>query len=63
MFCNNLGGIYENALAQEFNAHGFQTYFYNSHKNGELDFLIEIGAYYIHVIAVPYKFHSDDFDR
>lgn len=37
----NLGGIYENAVAQELNTHGFQTYFYNSHKNGELDFLIE----------------------
>ena len=37
----NLGGIYENAVAQELNAHGFQTWFYNSHKHGELDFIIE----------------------
>ena len=37
----NLGGIYENAVAQELHAHGFPMYFYNSHKNGELDFLIE----------------------
>lgn len=37
----NLGGIYENAVAQELNAHGFQTWFYNSHKHGELDFVIE----------------------
>ena len=37
----NLGGIYENAVAQELNTHGFQTWFYNSHKNGELDFIIE----------------------
>ncbi len=37
----NLGGIYENAVAQELHAHGFQTWFYNSHKNGELDFVIE----------------------
>ena len=37
----NLGGIYENAVAQELNTHGFPMYFYNSHKNGELDFLIE----------------------
>lgn len=37
----NLGGIYENAVAQELNSHGFQMYFYNSHKNGELDFVIE----------------------
>ena len=40
----NLGGIYENAIAQELNSHGLQTYFYNSHKNGELDFLIEKAA-------------------
>ena len=37
----NLGGVYENAVAQELNTHGFPLYFYNSHKNGELDFLIE----------------------
>lgn len=37
----NLGGIYENAVAQELNTHCFPMYFYNSHKNGELDFLIE----------------------
>ena len=37
----NLGGIYENAVAQELNAHGFHTWFYNSHKHGELDFVIE----------------------
>jgi len=39
----NLGGIFENAVAQQLNAHGFRTYFYNSHKNGELDFLVEFG--------------------
>ena len=37
----NLGGIYENAVAQELNTHGFSAYYYNSHKHGELDFLIE----------------------
>lgn len=37
----NLGGIYENAVAQELNTMGSSLYFYNSHKNGELDFLIE----------------------
>lgn len=40
----NLGGIYENAVAQELHAHGFPTYFYNSHKKGELDFVIEKDA-------------------
>ena len=37
----NLGGVYENAVAQELNTHGFPMYFYNSHKVGELDFVIE----------------------
>lgn len=39
----NLGGIYENAVAQELNTHGFPLYYYNSHKQGELDFVIEKG--------------------
>ena len=38
----NLGGVYENAVAQELSTHGFPMFFYNSHKNGELDFLIEM---------------------
>lgn len=37
----NLGGIYENVVAQELKSHGFETYFYNSNKMGELDFVIE----------------------
>ena len=40
----NLGGVYENAVAQEMHAHGFPMYFYNSHKQGELDFVIEKDA-------------------
>lgn len=38
----NLGGVYENFVAQELHAHGFPSYFYNNHKVGELDFLIEL---------------------
>ena len=37
----NFGSIYENALAQELVAHGFEPYFYNSKKRGEIDFVIE----------------------
>ena len=37
----NMGGIYENAVAQELNTNGFCAYFFNSHKIGELDFVIE----------------------
>lgn len=40
----NMGGLFENAVIQELTAHGFSVYFYNSHKNGELDFLIEKGG-------------------
>ena len=40
----NFGSIYENAVAQELKAHGYTLYYYNSKKNGELDFLIEEGA-------------------
>lgn len=37
----NAGGIYENAVAQELNSHGFKIYYYNSNRLGELDFVIE----------------------
>ncbi len=37
----NCGAIYENVVAQELYAHGFKGYYFNSHKQGELDFVIE----------------------
>jgi hypothetical protein len=37
----NFGAIYENVVAQELKAHGFELYYFNSKKQGELDFLIE----------------------
>lgn len=37
----NFGSVYENAVAQELCAHGFQLYYYNNKRQGELDFLIE----------------------
>ena len=38
----NYGAIYENAAAQCLHAHGFNTlYYFNSKKQGEIDFLIE----------------------
>ena len=40
----NFGAIYENAVAQELKAHGFDLYYFNSKKQGELDFLIEQGG-------------------
>lgn len=40
----NFGSIYENAVAQELKAHGFDLYYFNSKKQGELDFLVEQGG-------------------
>ena len=37
----NFGSIYENAIAQELKAQGFELYYFNSKKQGELDFVIE----------------------
>ncbi len=37
----NFGSIYENVVAQELHAHGFELYYFNSKKQGELDFVIE----------------------
>ena len=37
----NFGAIYENLAAQELKAHGFELYYFNSKKQGEVDFLIE----------------------
>ena len=37
----NAGRIYENAIAQELYSKGFQLYYYNSNRLGELDFVIE----------------------
>lgn len=37
----NFGSIYENAVAQELKTQGFELYYFNSKKQGELDFVIE----------------------
>ena len=37
----NLGSVYENFAAEELSTHGFNLYFYNQRKVGEVDFLIE----------------------
>ena len=38
----NFGAVYENYVAQELVAHGFETvYYYNSKRRGEVDFLVE----------------------
>ena len=40
----NFGSVYENAAAQELKAHGYDLYYFNSKKQGELDFVIERGG-------------------
>ena len=40
----NFGSVYENAASQELKAHGYDLYYYNSKKQGELDFVIERGG-------------------
>ena len=41
----NYGSIYENVVAQELKAHGFEDiYYYNSKKFGEVDFVTELGG-------------------
>jgi uncharacterized protein len=37
----NLGGVYENAIAQQLVAQGYQLYFFNTRKRGEVDFVAE----------------------
>ena len=38
----NYGSIYENAVAEELYSHGLKLYYFNSKKQGELDFVIKI---------------------
>lgn len=37
----NLGSLYETAVACELAAHGFELYYYDNRKNGEVDFLVD----------------------
>jgi len=55
----NFGAIYENAVAQELVAHGFKPYYFNSKKNGEVDFLIE---YKSSVLPIEVK-SGKDYER
>ena len=37
----NLGSVYETVVAQELKAHGFNLYYYDNKRNGEIDYLID----------------------
>ena len=52
----NFGAVYENAAAQELKAHGFDLYYFNSKKQGALDFLIERNG---HVLPIEIKSGKD----
>ena len=55
----NFGSIYENVVAQELKAHGFELYYYNSKKLGELDFVVE---YLGNVLPIEVK-SGKDYER
>ena len=56
----NFGSIYENVVAQELLAHGFEElYYYNSKKMGEVDFVVE---YQGEVFPIEVK-SGKDYDR
>ncbi|MBQ9303022.1 ATP-binding protein [Butyrivibrio sp.] len=69
----NLGGVYENAVIQELSANGFDVYYYNSKKLGELDFVVEYNGrvlpievksgkdYYVHS-AISNVVNNNEFD-
>ena len=52
----NFGSIYENAAAQELKAHGYDLFYFNSKKQGELDFVIEQQG---HVLPIEIKSGKD----
>ena len=37
----NLGSVYESVIAQELRAHGHKLFYYDNHKQGEVDYLID----------------------
>ena len=55
----NNGAIYENLTAQELHAHGWELYYFQSKKQGELDFLLERDA---EIIPLEVK-SGKDYER
>lgn len=49
----NFGSVYENAIAQELKMQSFELYYFNSKKQGELDFVIE---YEENILPIEVKF-------
>ena len=55
----NFGAIFENAVAQELKAHGFKLFYFNSKKQGELDFVITVDD---EIVPIEVK-SGKDYDR
>lgn len=52
----NFGAVFENFAAQELKAHGFDLYYYNNKKKGELDFVI---SYHGEILPIEIKSGKD----
>lgn len=52
----NGGGLYENAVVCELVSKGYQVYYYNSNRLGELDFVIEYNG---HILPIEVKSGKD----
>lgn len=55
----NYGAVFENAVAQELHAHDWNLYYFNSKKQGEIDFLLETDN---EIIPVEVK-SGKDYER
>ena len=57
----NNGALFENAVAQELVSKGYDVYYYNGKKQGELDLMIERNGYVLPIevkSGKDYKIHS-----
>lgn len=52
----NYGAVFENLAAQELRAHGYSLYYFNSKRQGELDFVVEDCG---HVLPIEIKSGKD----
>ena len=55
----NYGALYENVVAQELKCHGFNLFYYNNNRSGELDFITEYEDY---VLPIEIK-SGKDYER
>ena len=69
----NFGAIYENLVAQELHAHGWNLYYFSSKTQGEIDFLLEqdttilpievkSGKNYTRHVALDNLLKNDEYD-